>query len=234
MAPYSTSIAGQRLGPLVGPPTLGATALEALRTSILTGKLALGERLVEASLSRELGISRGPLREALTLLEREGLVESRSRRGRSVIQITSRSLDEHYKLRSLLEVEAVGELIDTLSPRKQRTLEASIKRLSEAARGEDALKLALCDLALHDTFYQLTDNELLVKVWQENIAVKLRLLINITGRTHPRMTTAANHEEIVAAILEQDRARASRLVRAHVDDAWKRARARLGESSLAG
>ena len=58
---------------MVGPPTLGATALEAIRSSILRGRFGLGERLVEATLSRDLGISRGPLREALTLLEKEGL-----------------------------------------------------------------------------------------------------------------------------------------------------------------
>ena len=232
--PYSALGAGNRLAPLVGPPTLGATALEAIRASILGGNVGLGERLVEASLSRELGISRGPLREALTLLEREGLVENISRRGRFVIQITSRNLDEHYKLRKLLEAQAVAELIETLIPRKQRVLEGCIKRMVDAASGDDGLKLALTDLDLHDTIYQLTDNELLLKVWRENVAVKLRLLINITGKTHPPMTTVDNHRKIIGAIIEHDLGTATRLVHDHVDDAWRRAHDRLTAVSTAG
>jgi DNA-binding GntR family transcriptional regulator len=199
------------------------TALEAIRASILRGSIGLGERLVEASLSQELGISRGPLREALALLEKEGLVENHPRRGRAVVQLTLRTLDEHYSLRKLLEMQAVGELIETLTPRKQRLLEGCVKRMADAASSGDAFKLALADLALHDTIYQLSENDLLLKVWQENVAAKLRLLVNITGKTHQPMNTVGNHRLLVETIVGRDIGAAKDMVKDHVDDAWRRA-----------
>ncbi|MGA8208249.1 MAG: GntR family transcriptional regulator [Candidatus Dormiibacterota bacterium] len=228
--PYSARATGYRVAPVVGPPTLGATALEAIRSSILRGRFGLGERLVEATLSRDLGISRGPLREALTLLEKEGLVENIPRRGRFVTQITPRSLDEHYRLRKILEVQAVTEVIGALNPRKERLLEGCLRRLADAAGGDDALKLALADLTLHDTLYQLSENDLLLKVWQENVAVKLRLLINMTGKTHAPTITVDNHRRIVDAIIGRDTRMATLLIEDHVDDASRRARESLSRA----
>jgi DNA-binding GntR family transcriptional regulator len=225
---------GYRLSPVVGPPTLGATALEALRASILRGNIGLGERLVEASLSNELQISRGPLREALALLEKEGLVENHPRRGRAVVQLTLRTLDQHYSLRKLLEMQAVGELIETLTPRKERILEACVKRMADAADSDDAMRLALADLALHDTVYQLSENDLLLKVWQENVAGKLRLLVNITGKTHRPMNTVGNHRLLVETIIGRDAGAAKHLVQEHVDDAWRRAAESLSAVSETG
>ncbi len=222
-------VGGPRLLP-VSPPTLVATAQEALRASILRGGFSLGERLVEVPLSRQLGISRGPLREAMTLLEREGLVETIPRRGRFVIRLTEKTLDEHYSLRQVLEPYAVGEVIATMTPRKQRVLEAGIKRMRDAAVSSDGLRLALSDLAFHDTLYELAENDLLLKVWRENVAGKLRLLVNITGKTHAPMATVANHEKVVKAILKGDVEGAGRLVHDHVDDAWKRAKESLSRS----
>jgi DNA-binding GntR family transcriptional regulator len=225
---------GYRLSPVVGPPTLGATALEAIRASILRGSIGLGERLVEASLSKELRISRGPLREALALLEKEGLVENHPRKGRAVVQLTLRALAEHYSLRKLLEMEAVEELSQTLTPRKERILEGSVKRMADAVDSEDALRLALADLALHDAIYQLSENELLLKVWQENVAGKLRLLVNITGKTHRPMNTVGNHRLLVETIIGRDVGAAKHLVQDHVDDAWRRAAESLSAVSEAG
>lgn len=206
------------------PPTLVTSAQEALKSSILSGRFALGERLVEVPLSRQLGISRGPLREALNLLEREGLVEIVPRRGRFVTSFTETKLDEHYSLRQVLETYAVGQVIVTMNPRKRRVLEAGMKRMREAAASTDGLRLSLTDLAFHDSLYQLAESDLLLKVWHETLAGKLRLLVNITGKTHAPMSTLANHERIAAAIVRGDATTAAGLVRDHVDDAWRRAK----------
>lgn len=218
-----------RLAPLA-PPTLGATALEALRTSILRGRFAPGERLVEAPLSRVLQISRGPLREALALLEREGLVENLPRRGKFVVELTEKTVDEHYSLRRVLEEYAVGQLIASMNPRKRRILEAGIKRMQDAALTRDSLRLSLSDLAFHESLYQLADNDLLLRIWHESVAGKLRLLINITGKTHSSLNTVANHEHLVLAIVEGDVEGAQAQIRGHVDDAWRRAQESLAAS----
>ncbi len=216
---------------LVTPPTLATTALGALRDSILRGQFAPGERVVEESLSRELGISRGPVREALTQLEREGLIEAIPRHGKFVARLSPEILDEHYSFRKVLEEQAVIELIRRFSAKKRRVLEASIERMKDAVAAGDELSLALSDLALHDSIYQLADNHLIMKVWRENLAGKLRLLANITGRTHAPALTLANHQELVDAICARDTLTARQLVLAHVDDGWARARRSLSAAS---
>src|SRR5262249_33341628 len=89
------------LGP-VTTPTLVESVAEAIRESILSGRFAPGDRLVEAELARELHVSRGPIREALGLLGKDGIVVHEPRRGKFVQGLTPRLIDEVYSLRLLL------------------------------------------------------------------------------------------------------------------------------------
>lgn len=203
--------------------------LEALRASILSGRLSGGERLVEVALAQELGISRGPLREAMALLEKDGLIVNIPRRGRYVVEFTTKAVDEHYGLRKVLETYAVELVIGSSNPGKIRTLERAVKQVREAADAGDPLRMALADLAFHDTLYQLTDDALLAQVWRESVAGKLRMLINITTRTqYPLEVEVENHQVIVDAIREGDLVRARQYVSRHVDDAWRRVREAVG------
>jgi len=223
----------RRLGP-VPSETLGATVLEALRASILSGHLSSGERLVEVALARELGISRGPLREAMALLEKDGLIVNIPRRGRYVVEFTTKAVDEHYGLRKVLETYAVELVIAKTNPGKIRALERAVRLVREAAEAGDPLRMALADLAFHDTLYQLTDDALLARVWRESVAGKLRMLINITTRTlYPLEVEVENHRIIVDAIREGDLIRARQYVSRHVDDAWRRVRKAVGAAQSA-
>ena len=205
--------------------TLGATALEALRASILSGRFAGGERLVEATLAQEMGISRGPLREAMALLEKDGLILNVPRRGKSVVEFTTKGLDEQYGLRKVLETYAVELLIKRATPSKDRALERALRQVRDAADGDEPLRMALADLAFHDTLYKLTDDDLLTRVWRESVAGKLRMLVNITTRTlYPMAVEVSNHQVIMDAILQRDVATAREHVAQHVDDAWLRVR----------
>lgn len=209
----------------VSSETLGASALEALRTSILSGRFAGGERLVEATLAQEMGISRGPLREAMALLEKDGLILNVPRRGRYVVEFTPKGVDELYRLRTVIETHAVERLIKVVNPGKERTLERALRQVRDAAEVADPLRMALADLAFHGTLYELTDDDLLVRVWRENVAGKLRMLVNITTRTlHPMAIEVSHHQVIMDAILEHDVGTAREHVAQHVEDAWLRVR----------
>jgi DNA-binding GntR family transcriptional regulator len=221
---------GRRLEPIVSP-TLVGTVVETLRTSILVGRFAPGERLVEAEIARELGISRGPIREGLALLEKDGIVVNLPRRGKFVLGFDERLLKEIYSLRKVLEPYAAGLLIASLDDAKEAALRASLDGIQEAADAGDVLLLAQRDVALHSTLYELADHELLRRVWTETIASKLRMLLNITTRTHvPLLDAVTNHREIVEAILAKNARQARSLLAHHIDDAWRRARTALQES----
>src|SRR5215207_1449259 len=82
-------------------------ATNAIRRMILAGELAEGERLIEERLTEQLGISRPPLREALRVLEQEGLIVTRPRRGSMVATLTDQDVFEILTLRSALERLAI-------------------------------------------------------------------------------------------------------------------------------
>jgi DNA-binding GntR family transcriptional regulator len=207
------------------PVTLGEIALDSLRASILSGQFAAGERLVEVALAQELGISRGPLREAMAQLEKDGLIEHVPRRGKYVVEFTTRAVDEHYGLRKVLETYAVELFIRSKSPAKTRALERAWRQLRDAAEAGNGLRMSLADLNFHANIYQLADNELIARVWRETLAGKLRLLVNVTSRTHaPIEEEVENHRRILEAIIAGDVEAAQAEVDRHIKEAWHRIR----------
>ena len=150
--------------------TLVDTVVEQLRDSILSGRFAPGERLVEAELARELAISRGPIREALALLEKDGIVVNVPRRGKFLPAFDAQTIDEIYSLRKVLEPYAVQLLIATLTETKVASLHESLDRLRDAADAGDVRTVAQRDIDFHNSLYVLSGHDLLRKVWAEAIS----------------------------------------------------------------
>lgn len=94
------------LGKLNRPESLSDMALRELRNAIIDGRLKLGDQLSEIRLSKMLGISKTPVREALMQLKREGLVQIDPQRGTSIFRIKDEEIDQIASFRKLLEVEA--------------------------------------------------------------------------------------------------------------------------------
>ncbi len=101
---------GGTLEPLRPAETLSHRTTDVLRERILAGEFAMGERLVEASIARQLQISRGPVREALRQLRAEGLVREEPRRGAFVADLTIDDIREIYDLRAAIEARFLATL----------------------------------------------------------------------------------------------------------------------------
>ena len=232
MSSFVDEAASQRgLGPIT-TPTLVESVAEAIRGSILAGRFAPGERLVEAELARELHVSRGPIREAMALLAKDGIVINVPRRGKFVQGLTPRLIDELYSLRRLLEPYAVALVITTLDFDGERRLEAAIAELGEAVAADDARLLARRDVAFHDLLYGLAGHELLQRAWLENVAGKLRILLNVTTATLSALADAERqHRLLLDPILARDEQTARMRLEAHIDEAWERARRALAFGS---
>lgn len=210
----------------VTTPTLVESVAEAIRESILSGRFAPGARLVEAELARELHVSRGPIREALGLLAKDGIVVHEPRRGKFVQSLTPRLVDEAYSLRLLLEPFAVERVIANLDDAGRSRLQSALATIATAASAGDERALAAADVGFHNLIYELADHELLQRAWLENIAGKLRLMSNITTRSLAELEDAErNHRRILEPILAGDAERAKRAIAQHIEDAWPLARA---------
>ena len=127
-------------------------------------------------------------------------------------------------MRKRLELYAAELIIDSLTDTKRKALNDAVDEIEAAASSGSISVLAERDLAFHNRLYELADHPLLYTVWTENIAGKLRMLVNITTRTHdPLIDTGGNHKVLVDAINAKDRLAARKLISQHIDDAWRRA-----------
>jgi DNA-binding GntR family transcriptional regulator len=213
-------------------PTLVDSVADALRETILSGGIGPGERLVEAELARELRVSRGPVREALALLGKEGIVISVPRHGKFVQGFTPRLVDELYSLRLLLEPYAVARVIARLDDDARGRLDAALAAIAQAVAADDARMLARCDIGFHHLLYELADHDLLMRAWQENIAGRLQILLNVTTMTLSALADAEQqHRRLLEPIVSGDEATARARLEEHIEEAAGRARAGLAAMS---
>jgi DNA-binding GntR family transcriptional regulator len=218
----------------ISPPSLVESAVDAIRQSILDSDFKPGERLNEARLASELGISRGPIREAMHVLAQEGLVESTPRRGRFVQSFDDRTIDEVYSLRKVLEIFAVERIVVLGPDNAASILTEALDAIRASAEAGDARLQAKLDIAFHGALYELANHRLLLKAWHEDIAGKLQILLNATIRTHADLEEPVRkHEVIVRAIEARDLERARLEVSLHLEDARRRALASFKRSKRA-
>jgi DNA-binding GntR family transcriptional regulator len=209
-------------------PTLVDSAAAAIRSAILSGRIRPGERLVEAELARELHISRGPIREALAQLSKDGLVTNVPRHGKFVQDLSPRLVDELYSLRRVIEPYAVTRVIERLDADAKARLEGALADIAAAVEAQDEQRLAHQDLAFHELLYTLADHDLLKRAWLENIAGKLHILLNVTTKTLPGLYDAERqHRRILNPIVKGDAVAARASLEQHIDEAHERARRSL-------
>jgi DNA-binding GntR family transcriptional regulator len=139
----------RRAGSTLDAPSLVHLAAEAIRKMILSGALAPGDRLIEERLTEELGISRPPLREALRMLQQEGLIETRPRRGSTVTILTDQDVFEILTLRSALERLAIELGVPVKDPARLAPCHAALERMEQAAVDEDRGTLVENAYAFH-------------------------------------------------------------------------------------
>lgn len=121
---------------IAAPPTMAALAAEALRSMILSGELVPGDRLPENGLTAQLGVSRSPLREAMSVLEQEGLIVQVPRRGAIVTPLTAHDIYEIYTLREQLEELAIRLGVPAPDDSRLDRLRAAYTALEDAT-GDD-------------------------------------------------------------------------------------------------
>jgi DNA-binding GntR family transcriptional regulator len=150
----------------INPPSLVALATESIRKMILSGALAPGERLIEERLTEHLGISRPPLREALRLLQNDGLVETRPRYGSTVATLTDQDVFEILTLRTGLERMAVDLGIPVRDPQRLVVCHEALSRMERNARDEDRGELVQNGYAFHASIVALAGHRRLSDIYR--------------------------------------------------------------------
>ena len=146
--------------------TLRGRTTTHLKQLIVAGELQPGTRLTEKGLADALGISRGPLREAIRELVDIGLVVSEPYKGLFVRQVTRKDLEEIYSLRTSLEQFAFRECWNKRNPTALSDLQQRNAKLSATVKaGQDRLGVIEDELHLHSWSYELSGHQLLLQSW---------------------------------------------------------------------
>jgi DNA-binding GntR family transcriptional regulator len=205
------------LAPVVQRRTADEVA-DRLRDVILSGACPPGEHLREMHLAETLGVPRGSVREALLLLESEGLVERRLHRGAVVRAIAPETLEEVFTLRLALERVAAEFAARRRTPEDVERLRALLEGLRADADGEPDIRR---DIAFHDELVRIARHERLQVAWR-GLHSQLRLLIRQVGNYSPAVRYA-DHERIVEAVAAGDAERAVAEISHHIEGAYERA-----------
>lgn len=131
---------------------------QTLRTAILTGELKPGERLMELQLADKLGVSRTPIREAIQMLEKEGLAEIVPRKGAHVAKMTEKDLIDVLMIRKTLENLALRTACELITKEELVELKETMLVFEKSTKLNDVVQTAQADVAFHDVIYKAADN----------------------------------------------------------------------------
>jgi DNA-binding GntR family transcriptional regulator len=199
-------------------PNLHVRVADGLRDEIERNELLPGQRLLEMHVARRFGVSQAPVREALRVLEREGLVEHRPRRGVYVRQLTVDAVEELYSLRAAIEGFAARRAVRLMTAEDRALVEQALEAMREAARRRSVTALADGALALHEQIVVAARHKRLHDVWL-TIASENRRYSHLHGRFDDVAADVALHEALVRTLGMRDPDVAEAAMRAHIRDA---------------
>jgi DNA-binding GntR family transcriptional regulator len=189
----------------INPPSLVELAAESIRKMILSGELAPGERLIEERLTEQLGISRPPLREALRLLNNEGLIETRPRYGSTVTTLTDQDVFEIMTLRSGLEKMAVELGVPVRHPDRLAVCHEALGRMEQNARESDRGSLVENGYAFHASIVGLAGHRRLGDMYrsvQQQLLLCMSRNLDTRERYHENLVDHVGRHRYLLELIE--------------------------------
>jgi GntR family transcriptional regulator of gluconate operon len=187
-----------------------------LRHSIITGAIPPGTHLAEIELTQQLKVSRGALREALRVLQAEGLVESFPNRGMFVARIEEQDIEEIYGLRDLLETFAMHLVTERATQDQIAKLQDLVNEMFAAAKTGKHQKVVDLDLDFHQTLWQISGHQRLLQLLTSLLAQIRTFLAFNTHLYEDLVEGIADHQRIVDAIRSKRADRAEQQMRRHI------------------
>jgi len=186
-----------------------------LREAILHGEIAAGAELSQVKLADEFGVSRGPVREALRLLEREGLVEAELNRRVRVARFSPGDLEEVYAMRIVNEAVAIRATVPHLTDEDLATLHADMDRM-EALSGTDIVDWEPVHRHFHHTLVAYAGARLVALIAQLSDHAERYRLVYLPREPRAWSAGALEHREIVAFCEARDAAGAGDALARHL------------------
>lgn len=203
--------------------TLSEQAYYEIETRIISGSLPGGRRLLAVELADEMDLSQTPVKNALAALQRDGLVDGKSRHGSTVRRFTAADIAEIYEGRILLELHAIHRVVG--EGRATPEFLASMDKLCDALAAnlesdtpEGLAEAVQNDREFHETLVAQLDNALIAG-WHRTAIRQFQTARNYSFATYPKETTIAGHRAIVDALRQRDPDKAVEVLRRHLEGA---------------
>ncbi len=215
----------EKLSPLQPKKTESLTSLVCarIRQAIVNIEFGFGEHLSEDKLAAAFGISRTPVRDALTMLQAQGLIEIKPHHGSFVFMPSRQEVSDLYEFRTILEIQALKMSIPLRKNRILPLLIAANDRMVAARKMEDLLAIAQADVAFHRSIIDNCGNQCLVESYELISGRMDSIRTRISVALKDIRTRAINeHSAIIAALEKDNLSRARTILSSHVSTslAW--------------
>ncbi|NJI58003.1 GntR family transcriptional regulator [Microbacterium oxydans] len=202
--------------------SLGAQVARVLRQRIVRGELAPGARITEEALAEEFSVSRGPVRDALTQLSFEKLVEVQRPRGVYIVGLTHDDVDQLYSLRGALEQLALSRAMRVDDDSRWTAMAAAVGRMGEAADAGDHAAFVAADLEFHSQIYALADHPRLEGAWNQYLPTFTALLEVTINHDEDLHESSGDHVKLMDVMRSGKPAQAAKVLSEHLDGARER------------
>jgi DNA-binding GntR family transcriptional regulator len=205
---------------------------ERIRSAIIDGPFAAGDQLSEGRLAEALGVSRGPVREALQRLIQEGLVRDEPSRGVFVVHLDPEDIEDIYYARTAIECAAALRLLESKNDDDLEELQRCVGEMRDAAQKGNPSKLAYWDLEFHKTLTQAANSKRLTRMF-ETLLTETRMAL-AADRGEPGVDTSVinEHAALLEALRAGDRSRTLSVVRRHMESGVRRRLSDVGHVSV--
>ena len=190
-----------------------------IREGILNGRYKPGDSLTETKLSKEMGVSRTPIREAMRQLELEGLVTCIPNRGVFVTGITEQDVDDIYTIRSMIEGLAVRWAVERIDEEGLKKLEEIVELMEYYTGRGDMEQVTKLDTQFHDVIYDACRSRILKQTLGNLMRNIHRVRLGSLKIPNRAQKSLLEHREILNAFLAHDPYKAEKLMIEHISQA---------------
>lgn len=197
---------------------LREVVFQTLRNAIVQGEFEPGERLMEITLANRLGVSRTPVREAIRMLELEGLVVMIPRKGAEVARITEKDLKDALEIRMAIEELATTLACQRIDTEGKTKLKQACISFREAIGSKLVPSIVEADVKFHDVIFEATNNPRLISLAQNLREQVYRYRVEYVKDFGYHDKLVREHDAITNAILMGDSEKAKEIMRMHIYD----------------
>jgi len=202
---------------------------DTIKEGILSGRLAPLETLRQEELADTMGVSRQPVSHAMVILERDGLVVDKGRKGKMVAPIDPDQILSLYQVRGALDGLAARLAAERISQTGINQLNQFIEQGQEAVLAHDKDALAISDIAFHRALYQLSENPEIARIADASWAHMVRSMHRVLEDDRLYQQIWSDHAAIADAIIKHNPDEAARLASHHAESSGQATYQRLSE-----